>query len=105
MRHYIITMAIRTACLVLLVAVQPLGWWSWIFALGAAFLPYIAVVFANNPVAAKTTGIEDPSIAIESDKPEQRIRETPPSVITISESPTTHTTPGAPDPSTTGGPS
>ena len=40
-------MGVRIACFILMVAIQPYGWYTWIFAAGAIFLPYIAVVMAN----------------------------------------------------------
>lgn len=43
--RYLISMLIRTVCVVLVVVVDsPL---RWVFAAGAIFLPYVAVVFAN----------------------------------------------------------
>jgi hypothetical protein len=46
MRRYLISMAIRTTCVV--ACVLSIGhWWTWLFAAGAVFLPYIAVVAAN----------------------------------------------------------
>lgn len=44
-RRYLISMGIRTVC-VLLVVFLP-NPWRWFAAAGAIFLPYIAVVFAN----------------------------------------------------------
>ena len=44
-KRYIISMAIRTACVVLVFVVP--GPARWIFAIGAVFLPYVAVLFAN----------------------------------------------------------
>ncbi len=38
-------MGIRTACFVLLVVIDE--WYRWIFAAGAVFLPFFAVVAAN----------------------------------------------------------
>jgi NADH:ubiquinone oxidoreductase subunit 6 (subunit J) len=46
-RRYLITMAVRVACFILMVAVQPYGWYTWVFAIGAVVLPYVAVVGAN----------------------------------------------------------
>jgi hypothetical protein len=44
--RYLISMAIRTACVVLIfVTPSP---WRWLFAVGAIGLPYVAVVLANN---------------------------------------------------------
>lgn len=44
-RRYLVSMAVRTACVLL--AVVAGGWLRWVFALGAILLPYVAVVFAN----------------------------------------------------------
>ena len=44
-------MAIRTACFVLLVVVD--AWYRWIFAAGAVFLPFFAVVAANAVMPAR----------------------------------------------------
>jgi len=46
LRRYLITMGIRTLCFILLVVVD--AWWRWFFLVGAAVLPYIAVVLANS---------------------------------------------------------
>jgi hypothetical protein len=48
-RRYLIMMAIRTLCFVaaILMFVNHLGWLVAIPAVGAIFIPYIAVVFAN----------------------------------------------------------
>ena len=43
--RYLISMAIRTACVVLVFVVP--GPARWVFAAGAVFLPYVAVLFAN----------------------------------------------------------
>lgn len=40
-------MGIRVSCFVLMAAVTPYGWYTWLFAAGAIFLPYVAVVVAN----------------------------------------------------------
>ena len=44
-RRYLVTMAIRTTCFILMVVVD--GPLRWVFLAGAAFLPYVAVVLAN----------------------------------------------------------
>ncbi|WP_148572282.1 DUF3099 domain-containing protein [Nocardioides caldifontis] len=45
-RRYLVSMAIRTACVIL--AVLFMGHWlMWVFLVGAVFLPYVAVVMAN----------------------------------------------------------
>lgn len=46
-RKYMVTMGIRMACLMLMVVIQPYGWYTWLFGAGAVALPYIAVVIAN----------------------------------------------------------
>ncbi|WP_310530261.1 DUF3099 domain-containing protein [Nocardioides sp.] len=45
-RRYLISMAIRTACVVGAVAVGP-GLLRWVLIAGAVLLPYVAVVMAN----------------------------------------------------------
>lgn len=45
MRRYLIMMGIRVLCLVACLFVP--GWWLLIPALGAVFLPFVAVVLAN----------------------------------------------------------
>ncbi|RJS47163.1 DUF3099 domain-containing protein [Nocardioides cavernaquae] len=45
-RRYLISMAIRTACVVGAVVVKD-GWLLWVMIIGAVFLPYVAVVMAN----------------------------------------------------------
>jgi hypothetical protein len=44
-RRYTITMAFRTACFVSMIFVQ--GWARWVLLALAVFLPYVAVVAAN----------------------------------------------------------
>ncbi|KQY64384.1 MULTISPECIES: DUF3099 domain-containing protein [unclassified Nocardioides] len=45
-RRYLISMGIRTVCFVGAVVVGD-GWLRWVLVVGAVFLPYLAVVFAN----------------------------------------------------------
>ncbi|MET0481276.1 MAG: DUF3099 domain-containing protein [Mycetocola sp.] len=45
MLKYSIAMSIRVVCLILMLFVQ--GWWLFVVAAGAIFLPYVAVVLAN----------------------------------------------------------
>ncbi|MBW1640982.1 DUF3099 domain-containing protein [Microbacterium resistens] len=63
-RQYIVTMSIRVACLLLMVVVTPYGWYTWLFALAAIVLPYIAVVFANAGDDSTETVIESPQLGI-----------------------------------------
>ncbi|MEY4136468.1 MAG: hypothetical protein RL205_596 [Actinomycetota bacterium] len=44
-RRYLISMGIRTACVLLAIFVP--GWPRWVFISGAVVLPYLAVVIAN----------------------------------------------------------
>ncbi len=44
-RRYLISMGIRTACVILAIFVP--GWARWVFIVGAVALPYLAVVIAN----------------------------------------------------------
>lgn len=46
-RRYLISMTIRTLSFVAAVAVGP-GWLRWVLIAAAVFLPYVAVVLANN---------------------------------------------------------
>lgn len=45
MIKYTVAMTIRVACIFAMLFVQ--GWWLAVFAAGAIFLPYVAVVLAN----------------------------------------------------------
>ena len=60
-RRYALTMGIRMVCIVACLFVH--GWWLLVPALGAVFLPYVAVVVANatsrrtRVVAARPGGI------------------------------------------------
>ena len=54
MIKYTIAMSIRVACIFAMLFAQ--GWWLVVFAAGAVFLPYVAVVLAN--VSGPTRGDE-----------------------------------------------
>jgi hypothetical protein len=84
-RHYAITMGIRTACFILMAVVQPIGWWTFVFAAGAIFLPYIAVVAANAGADSTPTTVESPVMELVAGAPETAAEEAP-KVITIHES-------------------
>lgn len=83
-RTYTITMGIRMACFVLMVLVTPYGWYTWVFAAGAIFLPYIAVVVANAGRDSTAATAEIPARALEA--PEAAIPEENPSIIEVQES-------------------
>lgn len=40
-------MTIRIVCFALMVLITPYGWYTWLFGVGAVFLPYFAVILAN----------------------------------------------------------
>lgn len=87
MRNYLLTMGIRIACIVLMVVVQPFGWYTWLFAVGAVFLPYIAVVIANVGKDAHETTAEHPDLALPSSTPPPSAEGTGPRVIRVDEAP------------------
>ena len=64
-RRYALTMTIRIVCFGLMLLVQPYGWYTWVFGLAAAVLPYIAVVFANAGSDSTETVVESPVQQIE----------------------------------------
>lgn len=81
-------MGIRMACFALTVLVTPYGWYTWVFAFGAAVLPYIAVVFANAISPTSSTAPESPlqELAASADAPAPAVDDDP-TVITIQERP------------------
>lgn len=58
MVKYSLAMGIRMVCIVALLFVD--GWWLLVPALGAIFLPYFAVVIANNSWFAVRGDVERP---------------------------------------------
>lgn len=58
MRKYALMMGIRVVCFLALIWVR--GPWMLVFAAGAIFLPYFAVILANAVRMRRTTGIERP---------------------------------------------
>ncbi len=57
-------MVIRVVCFVLMVAITPYGWYTWVLGLGAIFLPYVAVVIANVGQDGRRTERVDPERAL-----------------------------------------
>ncbi|WP_307835808.1 DUF3099 domain-containing protein [Phycicoccus sonneratiae] len=53
LKHYLVTMSVRTACFLLAIVIDE--WYRWVFAAGAIVLPFIAVVAAN-AVAPRVRG-------------------------------------------------
>lgn len=80
-------MGIRMTCFALTLLITPYGWYTWVFAIATAVLPYIAVVFANaiNPTAAR--GAESPTqqLAPLNTEPAAPITADDPTTITIRE--------------------
>ncbi|MGL4176867.1 MAG: DUF3099 domain-containing protein [Dermatophilaceae bacterium] len=64
LRGYLVTMSIRTVCFVLMVVVD--SWLRWVFAAGAVFLPFFAVVAAN-AVRPATAGRVRPVLPVVDD--------------------------------------
>lgn len=83
-RHYAITMGIRTVCFILMAVVYPVGWWTFVFAAGAIFLPYIAVISANAGSDSIQTAVESPVLELDAAAPAEASAQTSP-VITIHE--------------------
>ncbi|MDJ1115222.1 DUF3099 domain-containing protein [Microbacterium dauci] len=87
-RKYYITMGVRMVCLVLMATVTPYSWYTWVFALGAAVLPYVAVVVANAGSAPTARRAVDPRRAVEAPPGAPRAAEPDdPGVFRINESP------------------
>ena len=68
-RRYALTMGIRMACFLAMALIQPYGWYTWVLAIAAAVLPYIAVVFANAGSDSIETQAESPQLEITSSVP------------------------------------
>lgn len=58
MIKYTIAMSIRVACIFAMLFAQ--GWWLAVFAAGAIFLPYVAVVLANVNGPTRSTEVLRP---------------------------------------------
>ncbi len=61
MKRYLISMGIRTVCVVLAVIVD--GPLRWLFVAGAVLLPYVAVVMANVVGEPRQTPIARPALS------------------------------------------
>jgi len=80
-------MGIRIACFILMVAITPYGWYTWVFGIGAMVLPYVAVVLANVGEDTHISRAESPFIAIEAPAPPAETPTAAPTVFRISEAP------------------
>lgn len=58
-------MGIRIACFILMAVVTPYGWYTWVFAAGAIFLPYLAVISASVSPDAPRAAAENPERMLE----------------------------------------
>ncbi|MDQ4213337.1 DUF3099 domain-containing protein [Microbacterium capsulatum] len=85
-RHYVITMGIRVVCFLLMFLVQPFGWWTWVFGIAAAVLPYIAVVTANAGGDSVETALESPQQGIGAAPTTPPTAPATPRIITLNES-------------------
>jgi Protein of unknown function (DUF3099) len=57
-------MGIRILCFILMVAITPYGWYTWVLGAGAIVLPYIAVILANVGEDVHTVDAENPERAL-----------------------------------------
>lgn len=87
LKRYAITMGIRIACFLLMVLIQPYGWWTWVFAAGAIFLPYVAVVRANAGEESDARIVESPELSLNAPVEDAVEDEAPPSIIRLTETP------------------
>lgn len=85
MKHYAITMGIRTVCFLLMALVTPYGWYTWVFGAAAIVLPYVAVVFANNAAPDTSVTREQPQQQLE-ERPVDAVPDAAPNVVRIQES-------------------
>lgn len=83
-----VMMGIRIACLVAMAVVTPYGWYTFVFAAGAIFLPYLAVIVANVGQDAEVSAAVNPERVIEAapSAPVAPAAEAP-NVIRITETP------------------
>ncbi len=86
MRNYVITMGIRLGCFVCMFVFQPVGWHTAVLAIGAIFLPYVAVIIVNQAQSGDVAEAERPEIAIDAAAPVTRDDAEQSRVIRISES-------------------
>ena len=87
MTKYFTMMTIRVVCFVLMVTIQPYGWYTWLLAIGAIVLPYLAVVIANvaAPPAARAVPPERALASAPTERTPQAPSSTSTGVIRINE--------------------
>lgn len=86
MTKYFVMMAVRVVCFLLMVLITPYGWYTWVLAIGAVFLPYFAVVIANVGQDAREPHAISPERALTSTITPVQTTETKPTVIRLPES-------------------
>lgn len=86
MRKYFIMMSVRVICFVLMVVITPYGWYTWVLAVGAVILPYIAVVVANVGQGARESRAVPPERQLEAGTTAAPVTGEAPPVIRITES-------------------
>jgi len=85
---YMVMMGVRIACFVLMAVVQPYGWYTFVFAAGAIFLPYLAVIVANVGADARSATAEAPERMLAAPAPAAASpAPAAPTVIRIAETP------------------
>jgi hypothetical protein len=84
-RRYLISMSIRMVCFALTLFVTPYGWYTWVFAIAAAVLPYIAVVGANAGSDSTVTRAESPQQALDAPSVAPDVEPDRPTIIRIAE--------------------
>ncbi|ALJ20709.1 DUF3099 domain-containing protein [Microbacterium sp. No. 7] len=86
MTKYFIMMTVRASCFVLMVAVTPYGWYTFLFAIGAIVLPYLAVVIANVGKNVRETAAVPPERQLAAPAPTAAVpADTGPTVIQVHE--------------------
>ncbi|GEB46995.1 DUF3099 domain-containing protein [Microbacterium testaceum] len=86
---YMVMMGIRIACFIAMAVITPYGWYTFVFAAGAIFLPYLAVIVANVGADQGSTEAIAPERALEapSATPAPAAAAEGPLVIRIAETP------------------
>ncbi len=69
MTKYFLMMCVRVVCFVLMVVITPYGWHTLVLAIGAVFLPYVAVVVANVGVTGREERAVSPERALPASAP------------------------------------
>ena len=85
-------MAVRILCFALMVLITPYGWYTWVFAAGAVFLPYVAVVIANVGQDLRDSDAVPPEQTLAASGPASPtgpVTDSGPTVIRIAETPPT----------------